>query len=108
MVTVALPDEEVQAALLIWARSEAGSWRAGACYISKTWHSRALVTTWAPAVRVKPHQGETYGKVPMIRLPGDPSQWPALPLRYPEASEEWLAVHQHLPFGAPPRHPDRT
>lgn len=105
MVTVALPDEQVQAALLIWARSDSG-WRAGVCYIHRTWYSRALVTTWAPAVRVSPHPTATYDKVPRVRLHGDPSQWPALPPRYPGASQEWMARHQHLTYGSAPRRPD--
>lgn len=54
MVAVALPDEHVPAALLIWGRSQYGEWRAGVCYIYKNWHTRALITTWAPAVRVSP------------------------------------------------------
>lgn len=103
MVTVSLPDEQVPAALLIWGRSHYGDWRAGVCYLYKTWHSRALVTTWAPAVRVSPHPATDYQAVPRVRLPGDPSHWPTLPPRYPKASEEWLASHQHLAYGQTPQ-----
>lgn len=106
-VTVALPDEQVQAVLLIWGRSlNGGGWRAGVCYIHRTWHSRALVTTWAPAVRVSPHVAAKYEHVPRIDLLGDPSQWPPLPPRYPDAGPEWIAVHQHLTWGSAPRPPD--
>jgi hypothetical protein len=106
MVTVALPDERVQAALLIWARSTqaGGGWRAGVCYLHRTWYSQALVTTWVPAVRVSPHPAARYHRVPRIHLDGDPAQWPALPPRYPGADQRWNAAHQHLPYGASP-HP---
>jgi hypothetical protein len=103
MVTVALPDEQVQAALLVWARADTEDWRAGVCYIYSNWHTKALVTTWAPAVRVKPHRIQKYHTVPVVLLGGDPSEWPALPPRYPGADERWLAMHQHLVFGASPR-----
>jgi hypothetical protein len=53
MLTLALPDERVPAALLVWARSQ-GGWRAGVCYLHRSWYRKALVTTWAPAVRVSP------------------------------------------------------
>jgi hypothetical protein len=73
-VTVALPNSDVQAALLIWRRSESGDWRAGVCYIHGMWSNKGLVTTWAPAVRVRPHPAERYGTVPRVSLPGDPSR----------------------------------
>jgi hypothetical protein len=103
MVTLTLPDDRVHAALLIWAHAPDADWRAGVCYIYKNWHTRALVTTWAPAVRVSPHPNTRYQTVPRVRLSGDPDQWPALPPRYPGASDEWLAEHQHLTYGDRPR-----
>jgi len=63
------------------------------------------VTTWAPAVRVTPNHAEGYREVPRVALPGDPSQSPALPPRYPGASGEWMATPQHLVYGASPRLP---
>lgn len=102
MVRVDLPQEAAtQAALLIWARSDSG-WRAGICYIYRIWHTRALVTTWAPAARVRPIPTGRYDQVPRIRLAGDPSQWPPLPPCYPGAGQQWLDLHQHLPYGAVP------
>jgi hypothetical protein len=102
MLTLALPDEQVPAALLVWARSQ-GDWRAGVCYLHRTWYCQALVTTWAPAVRVSPSPAVDYRRVPRVQLPGDPSQWPALPPAYPGADTQWMVAHQHLVFGDNPR-----
>jgi hypothetical protein len=102
MLTLALPDAQVPAALLVWARSQ-GGWRAGVCYLHRSWYRKALVTTWAPAVRVSPYPAVDYRRVPRVQLPGDPSQWPALPPAYPGAGAQWMAAHQHLVFGDTPR-----
>jgi len=103
MVALALPDKRLPAALLVWGRCEDVGWLAGVCYLHRTWHSRALVTTWAPAARVGAYRGVDYRRVPRVRLHGDQSRWPALPPAYPGAGEQWLALHQHLDFGDLPR-----
>lgn len=68
--------KQVQAALLIWARSDSG-WRARVCYLHHTWHTRALVTTWGhQRYAYARSQTGRYDEVHRIRLHGDPSQWP--------------------------------
>jgi len=100
MVTVWLEDGPVPAALLVWGRHDRG-WVAGVSFLRATWHSRALVTTWVPADRVRPAGSGGYRLVPRVRLSGNPETWPSLPPRYPAAPPEWLSVHRHEPYRSP-------
>ncbi len=96
-VWLTLPEERVPAVLLAWGRAP-GGWVAGVSYLTRTWHSRALVTMWAPASRVAPRPRVDYRHVPRVRLPPDPAAWPTLPPRYPMATGEWIAAHQHTEY----------
>jgi hypothetical protein len=105
-VWLALPDERVPAVLLVWGSPAGGGWTAGVSYLSRTWHSRSLVTLWAHASLVSPRPRVDYRQVPRVRLPADPLRWPTLPPRYPMATGEWIAAHRHIayrdPSGGPP------
>jgi hypothetical protein len=92
---LALPDGKVPAALLVWGRPPGGGWVGGVAYLQRNWHSRALVTMWAPASRISPRPRADYRQVPRVRLPGDRDRWPTLPPRYPSATGEWIAAHRH-------------
>jgi hypothetical protein len=97
-VWLSLPDERVQAVLLVWGHQQHGGWVAGVAYLQRSWHARALVTMWAPARWVSPHPRGDYRQVPRVRLPGDPGRWPTLPPRYPSATGEWIAAHRHTVY----------
>lgn len=99
MVSAVLGEGQIQAALLVWGRTPQGLWVAGVAYLHRTWHDRALVTTWLPATSLAPHPSYDYQQVPRVRLPGDPARWPSLPPRYPHAGPEWIAAHRHDPYG---------
>jgi hypothetical protein len=94
-VLLALPDGTVPAVLLVWGRPRGGAWVAGVSYLQRTWHSRALVTMWAPASRVRPRPRVDYRQVPRVPLPETRDRWPTLPPRYPSATGEWVAAHRH-------------
>jgi len=98
MVSAVIERGQIQAALLAWGRTPQGLWVGGVAYLHRTWHDRALVTTWLPATSLAPHPSYDYREVPRVRLPGDPAQWPVLPPRYPHAGEEWVAAHRHVPY----------
>ncbi len=99
-VWVELPKGRIDPVLLAWGRIDGSSrWAAGIAYLYRTWHTKALCTTWVPADLVTPvdqyqHSG-AYRTVPRISLTGPPSTWPALPPWYPGANTEWVATHQH-------------
>lgn len=97
-VWLSLPDERVQAVLLVWGRRPSGEWVAGVAYLQRSWHTRALVTMWAPAPRVSPHPRADYRQVPRVQLPDSASRWPTLPPRYPSATGEWIAAHRHTVY----------
>src|SRR5690606_17757682 len=96
--TLAVSGQRVPAALLVWGKPPDGAWVAGVAYLSRTWHSRALVTMWVPAAALTPRQHTDYRRVPRVRLRRDRGRWPTLPPRYPGAGPEWVAVHRHLDY----------
>lgn len=100
MVSAVLGEGQLQAALLAWGQTPPGRWVGGVAYLHRTWHARALVTTWLPAASLAPHPSYDYQEVPRVPLPSDPAQWPTLPPCYPHAGPEWVAAHRHHPYGA--------
>jgi hypothetical protein len=97
-VTLTVSGQRVPAALLVWGKPPDGGWVAGVVYLRRTWHSRAVVTMWAPAEALVPHAQADYRHVPRVRLRRDRGRWPTLPPRYPDANPEWATTHQHLDY----------